>query len=78
MKRQNSNDSPWRALALLGGIGVDLGVCMAAGYWVGDLISEWQGGEPLWIVGGMMTGFILGIASIYLIIRNYMRGGPNG
>ncbi|AEI38697.1 hypothetical protein KNP414_00046 [Paenibacillus mucilaginosus KNP414] len=51
---------------------------MAAGYWVGDLISEWQGGEPLWIVGGMMTGFILGIASIYLIIRNYMRGGPNG
>ncbi|ALS24534.1 MULTISPECIES: AtpZ/AtpI family protein [Paenibacillus] len=77
MKRQNSNDNPWRAVALLGSIGIDLGVCMLAGYWLGNWMSERQGGEPFWIVGGMLAGFFAGAAGAFLIIRSYMRGDGN-
>ncbi|MDQ1911224.1 AtpZ/AtpI family protein [Paenibacillus sp. GD4] len=78
MKRFRSKDNPWRAVAMLGGIGVDLGVCMLAGFWLGDWFSDYRGGEPIWIALGMMLGFILGIVSVVLIIRRVMQGGSNG
>jgi ATP synthase protein I len=78
MKQRNSKENPWRAIAMLGGVGVDLGVCMLTGYWLGNWFSEYRGGEPVWIVAGMMLGFFLGIVSVFLIIRSYLRGGNNG
>lgn len=78
MRKQKTNDNPWRAVAMLGGVGVDLGVCMIGGYWLGSWFSRSQGGEPIWIVAGMMLGFLVGVASIILIIKSYMKGNNNG
>jgi ATP synthase protein I len=77
MKNQKSNDNPWRAVALVSAIGVDLIVCMLAGYWLGSLVSSWKGGQPIWLVVGVMLGFFVGVYSVVLILRKYT-GGSNG
>ncbi|TVY09285.1 AtpZ/AtpI family protein [Paenibacillus cremeus] len=77
MKSPSSNDNPWRAVALVSAIGADLVVCMLAGFWVGRLVSDWQGGQPIWLVVGIMVGFIVGVLSVILILRKYT-GGSNG
>ncbi|TVY10962.1 AtpZ/AtpI family protein [Paenibacillus cremeus] len=76
MRGQSSKDNPWQAVALVTAIGADLVVCMLAGYWLGNLISKWQGGQPIWLVVGIMLGFLIGVASIILILRKYT-GGSN-
>jgi ATP synthase protein I len=75
-KIPGSNENPWRAVALASAIGADLVVCMAAGYWAGSLLSDYVGGQPLWIVAGIMLGFIIGAVSIVFLVKRYA-GGPN-
>lgn len=77
MEKKNLNDNPWRAVALVSAIGADLIVCMLAGYWLGNLISDWRGGQPIWLVAGIMIGFFIGVYSVILILRKYT-GGSNG
>ncbi|TBL72946.1 AtpZ/AtpI family protein [Paenibacillus thalictri] len=77
MHKPPSGDNPWRAVALVSAIGADLVVCMAAGYWIGDKLSNWYGGQPIWIVSGIMLGFFIGVFSVILILRKYT-GGSNG
>ncbi|UUZ91268.1 AtpZ/AtpI family protein [Paenibacillus sp. P25] len=77
MKKNNASDNPWRAVALVSAIGADLVVCMLAGFWLGDLVSKWQGGRPIWLVVGVMLGFFVGVYSVFLILRKFT-GGSNG
>lgn len=77
MKQTNPNDNPWRALALVSIIGVDIVVCMLGGYWLGSYISSVMDGQTIWIAVGIVTGFFVGVVSIVFIIRSYLEG-PNG
>lgn len=77
MKKDSSNDNPWRAVALVSAIGADLIVCMAAGFWLGRLAEQWFGAGPVWLVVGVMLGFFAGVYSVILILRKYT-GGSNG
>jgi len=76
MKNPNSNENPWRALALVSAIGADLVVCMIGGFWVGGWLER-RLGSPVWTVAGIVAGLFVGIVSIIFIIRNYT-GGSNG
>mgnify|MGYP000291890735 CR=1 FL=1 len=73
MKKPNSNDNPWRAVALVSAIGADLVVCMGVGYFLGTYLSKWMG-NSLWIVAGIMVGFIVGVVSIIYILRQFTEG----
>ncbi|MCS7460006.1 AtpZ/AtpI family protein [Paenibacillus doosanensis] len=77
MKNQRFDDDPWRAVALVSAIGADLIVCMLAGYWIGNLLRDWTGGQSIWLVAGIMFGFFVGVFSVILILRKYT-GGSNG
>lgn len=70
MKQPNRNDNPWRAAALTTAIGIDLVVCLLAGYWFGDWLSQTLGGQ-LWLLGGFLLGLTAGIISIYYMIKQY-------
>ncbi len=56
MNKRNSQDSPWRAAAMVTAIGMDLVVCMLGGYWLGSRAGRLLGG-PIWTVAGIMVGF---------------------
>ncbi|GAA4874255.1 hypothetical protein GCM10023310_62430 [Paenibacillus vulneris] len=70
MKQPNRNDNPWRAAALSSAIGIDLAVCLWAGYWFGDWLSHTLGGQ-LWLLGGFLLGLVSAIISIYFMIKQY-------
>jgi ATP synthase protein I len=50
MKEPDPKDNPWRAAALTTAIGIDLVVCLLAGYWLGEWLSHMFGGL-LWLPG---------------------------
>ncbi|MFC5451443.1 AtpZ/AtpI family protein [Paenibacillus aestuarii] len=71
MKRQDpKKDNPWRAAALTSAIGIDLVVCLLAGYWFGEWLSHILGGQ-LWLLAGFLLGLVTGIISIYFMIKQY-------
>jgi len=70
MKDPNPKDNPWRAAALTSAIGVDLVVCLLAGYYFGDWLSHIWGGT-FWVLGGFLLGLAASIVSIYFMIKQY-------
>lgn len=70
MKEQDPKDNPWRAAALTSAIGIDLVVCLLAGYWFGEWLSHMFGGQ-LWVLGGFLLGLASAVGSIYLMIKRY-------
>lgn len=70
MKQTDPKDNPWRAVALTSAIGIDLAVCLLAGYWFGDWLSQTLGGQ-MWVLGGFLLGLVSGVVSIYFMIKHY-------
>lgn len=71
MKSFKSGDSLWAGAALLGAVGIDMLVCIFAGFFAGRYLSDWMGGNPIWILAGILSGFFVGVLSIIYIIRAY-------
>ncbi|NBI30628.1 AtpZ/AtpI family protein [Chengkuizengella marina] len=76
MSNSNPKDNPWKAVALVSAIGLDMVVCMFAGYGLGTLVTKYVNHNPIWIVVGIMVGFVMGVLSIMMIIKKYT-GGSN-
>ncbi|MFS1510897.1 AtpZ/AtpI family protein [Chengkuizengella sp. SCS-71B] len=76
MSNSNPKDNPWKAVALVSAIGLDMVVCMFAGYGLGTLATKYLDDNPIWIVVGIMIGFVVGVISIMMIIKKYT-GGSN-
>jgi F0F1-type ATP synthase assembly protein I len=70
MKQPNRDDNPWKAAALTSAIGIDLVVCLMAGYWFGEWLSHTLGGQ-FWLLGGFLLGLVSAIISIYFMIKQY-------
>ncbi|WP_409343723.1 AtpZ/AtpI family protein [Paenibacillus sp. MBLB4367] len=71
-KSDSSNQSPWRAAGLLGAIGLDVAACTVLGYFGGRYAESIFGGGKGWVIGGVLVGFFVGIATVVLIIRKFM------
>lgn len=70
MKQPNPKDNPWRAVAMTSAIGVNLAICIGAGYWLGEWLHQTLGGQ-MWILGGFLLGLAAAVGSIYLLIKQY-------
>ncbi|UJF33284.1 AtpZ/AtpI family protein [Paenibacillus hexagrammi] len=70
MNKPDPKDNPWRAAALTSAIGIDLVVCLLAGYWFGEWLSHTLGGQ-FWLLGGFLLGLGAAVGSIYLMIKQY-------
>ncbi|HEX7058154.1 MAG TPA: hypothetical protein VF260_13280 [Bacilli bacterium] len=68
---EKPDKNPWLAASLVGAIGVDLAVFMAAGFFGGRTIAAWTS-HQYWIVIGIMAGLLAGIASVVMIMRRFM------
>jgi len=77
MDGQDPRDNPWKALGLVGTIGVDLAVCLGAGVWLGMLVDEKLGQSKLFVVIGILAGLAAGIVSTIALIKKFT-GGSNG
>jgi ATP synthase protein I len=67
-------DNPWSIVAMVGAIGGDLAITIVAGYFFGKLLVHWTGGGPIWLFAGILCGLVMGIVSIFFLIRSYTGG----
>jgi ATP synthase protein I len=72
MKPNRTGDSPWRAAGLVGVMGLDIAVCLIAGYWLGQLASDRFGGSGGWIVLGLLLGLAAGIVSVVFLVKKVL------
>ncbi|MHA6481390.1 AtpZ/AtpI family protein [Paenibacillus sp. strain BS8-2] len=74
MNEKNNQDNPWKAAAMVGAIGVDVGFCVFLGYWLGSMAGESLGDPKAWTVTGLFVGLAVGILSAILIVRKVLKG----
>lgn len=74
MKQPNSNENPWKIVVLLGAVGIDLVVCMIAGYLAGSYLNRIAGGDTMYAAYGAIIGLGLGIVTVILIVKRYLGG----
>lgn len=73
MDNKPSGGNPWRVVGLFGAVGVDIAICMFAGYAGGRYVDRLTDGR-IWTAIGVAAGFFMGVASVVLIIKRYVEG----
>ncbi|WP_168121399.1 AtpZ/AtpI family protein [Paenibacillus sp. HB172176] len=66
-------DDPWRAMGLVGAVGVDLAVCLWLGYWLGTK-ADHAGGTDYYSIIGLIAGLIVGVVTVIFLIRTFSGG----
>lgn len=72
MKPKGSKDNPWRAAGLVGVMGLDIAVCLYAGYWLGDFAARRFNGSSGWIALGLFFGLAVGIGSVIFLVKRVL------
>ncbi len=65
-------DNPWQAIIFVSLIGVDLAVCVLAGFWLGQYIDRVYGTNPWFMIVGLFLGLGTGVYSVYRLVRAYL------
>jgi len=72
VKQNGTGDNPWRAAGLVGVMGLDIAICIFAGYWLGAFVRDRMGGPQGWIVGGLLFGLAVGILSVIFLVKKVL------
>ncbi len=75
---KKNDENPWRALALVSAIGIDLAICVIAGVWVGNWLDGRLGSEPLFLIIGILLGLTVGILVIIRLIKPFTEDNKDG
>lgn len=68
------NQGPWKAVGLVGAIGIDLAIFTLVGFLFGRWMDDRMGGSGLWIGIGVLIGLVLGAFGIYALVRKVLEG----
>ena len=69
----NSPPNPWKAMAVVGVIGIELAVLLLAGIWVGKQLDLYFQTSPTFLILGIFSGFAVGIWSVIKIVKPYLK-----
>lgn len=72
------DESPWRALALVSAIGIDLAITVLLGVWLGSWLDERMNTDPLFLIIGIFLGLAVGIIVIIRLIKPFTEDNKNG
>lgn len=75
MQKRKSENNPWRAMGIAGAFAADLAICILLGYLGGRWLSNRMDGEKIYVALGALLGLIVGIASVIVLIRYYLKDG---
>lgn len=67
---------PWRAVALVSGIGTQLAGSVLIGLYVGRQLDRLWGTSPWMFLAGLLTGLAVGIWGVVRLITWAMEGPP--
>ncbi|REK66547.1 MAG: hypothetical protein C6P35_07735 [Cohnella sp.] len=66
MNKKGNEDNPWRALALFGALGFEVGLSTVAGYLIGSWIGPHSSG---WKIAGVFMGLAAGLLIAILLVK---------
>ncbi|TCS83411.1 AtpZ/AtpI family protein [Tepidibacillus fermentans] len=66
------NKNPWRALAVVGVVGANLAIFLLMGIWSGKKLDIYFHSSPIFLIIGMIVGFVLGIWSVIGLIKPFL------
>lgn len=69
--KNKKENHPWHAIAWTSLIGIEVAACIIIGYYGGSYLSEWTGIKHF-TVFGVLTGLLIGVASIVYAIKRYL------
>lgn len=68
----SQKENPWKMVALVGAIGMDLSFCTLAGFYGGQYLDGRFGTSPLFLLVGLLGGLAIGIYGVYLLIQSFI------
>jgi ATP synthase protein I len=69
-QEKRPDDDPWKAIGLMGVVGVTLAACVSGGFLLGKYLSGMWGGI-FTVLAGVIVGLAVGIMCIIPMIRQY-------
>ena len=73
MQKRKPGNNPWRAVGMAGAASADLAICILLGYWGGSWLSGLMDGQKIYVALGALAGLFVGIASVIILIRYYLK-----
>jgi ATP synthase protein I len=71
IRKKSRNNNPWKMLLIVNLLGIDLVVCILAGFFLGSWLQQ-RTGEVLWMVAGLLIGIAIGIWTVIILIQRTM------
>jgi F0F1-type ATP synthase assembly protein I len=74
MNKKGRGENPWRAAAIFGLAGVDMAICITAGYFLGSWMERALGAGPIMLAVGVLAGLFAGLLNIFFFIKKFLEG----
>lgn len=71
--KKNHPESPWKAIGLIGSLGMELLILVVAGAYLGRKLDEHFQSEPIFLAVGVLGGFAAGIIGAVFTIRRLIK-----
>lgn len=75
---RRKDENPWRAIALVSAIGVELAVCVLLGVWIGRWLDGRMNTDPLFLLIGIFVGMAIGIWAVIQLIKPFTEEENDG
>jgi ATP synthase protein I len=70
---KKSTDNPARMMGLMGTLGVEIAAFIVGGVYLGRYLDHQFHTEPVWLIIGIFSGMIIGIASALFTLRSFIK-----
>jgi F0F1-type ATP synthase assembly protein I len=70
---KKNTDNPWRLVGLIGTLGLEILLFAFLGIWIGKMLDERWGTEPMLLLIGIGSGLGLGFLSVLYTITVYLK-----
>lgn len=75
---QRKDDNPWKAIALVSAIGIELAISVLLGVWIGRWMDGRFGTDPVFLLIGIFAGMAVGIWAVIQLIKPFTEDKNDG
>lgn len=68
-----NSSNPWKAMGLVGVIGIEIAIPLLLGVWFGRKADQYFDTAPIFLIIGIVLGFTIGIWSVANLIKVFLK-----
>ncbi|SDW41138.1 Putative F0F1-ATPase subunit Ca2+/Mg2+ transporter [Marininema mesophilum] len=70
---KKNGDDPWKMVAVLGALGIEVVILTLAGAWVGKTLDAHFDSKPIFMAVGVLGGLVISFVGAALTIRSFLK-----